>query len=344
MRNPGLAMLTALAIALFMAVAILTDMASAQTATPTTTPTPTANPAAVVDDMIACWEMDELEGVRYDAFGANHLSDNNTVSSAGAGKTGRAAAMIATNSEYLSVADSAKLSFSGSGDDFTILMWVYQDSSTTGTLIHKGSVTTAPGMEYEIISYFDRTIAIKLATASVVLSYSAPAWMEQNQWNLVGLRVDQSESDISIIVANTVSGIQYDQNFGGYVSMYDGSGNLCLGALCAASIVTYYSGYMDDVMLSDRALSNAEIAWLYNSGYGRSCAEVIGAAGTPTATATVAATATPNPALATVALSTEAALQLERRVSYGDISTVAAIGLLGILVVAYMLIRLQVGR
>lgn len=69
----------------------------------------------------AHWLLDEASGTRNDAFGANHLTDNNTVTS-GTGVKGNSAFFTAANTEFLSRADNASLSFGN--EDMTITFWV----------------------------------------------------------------------------------------------------------------------------------------------------------------------------------------------------------------------------
>lgn len=75
--------------------------------------------------LVSAWKLDEDAGPRRDAYGTNHLTDNNTVTQA-AGVIGSAGLFTAANSEYLSVADNAALS---TGDiDFWAVTWAYLNS------------------------------------------------------------------------------------------------------------------------------------------------------------------------------------------------------------------------
>lgn len=81
--------------------------------------------ASLLIDLVAYWNLDEESGTRFDSVGSNHLTDNNTVTSA-AGILNGAAQFTAANNEYLSIADNPTLS---TGDiDFTIAAWVSLDS------------------------------------------------------------------------------------------------------------------------------------------------------------------------------------------------------------------------
>jgi hypothetical protein len=77
-------------------------------------------PAGLLTGLVSYWNLDEVSGVRYDSHGTNDLTDNNTVGSvinAGDAMNGVAASFVAANSEYLSVAQTAPLTF-------TVSAWV----------------------------------------------------------------------------------------------------------------------------------------------------------------------------------------------------------------------------
>lgn len=80
---------------------------------------------ALTDSLVAYWTLDEPGGTRADSVGANHLSDNNTVTQA-AGSMGSAAQFTALNLESLTLSDNADVSM---GDiDCTFAVWAYFDS------------------------------------------------------------------------------------------------------------------------------------------------------------------------------------------------------------------------
>lgn len=90
---------------------------------------------ASLPGLVSWWKLEEASGTRFDSFGSNHLTDNNTVGQA-AGKVGNAAQFIAGNSEYLSISDNPGIS---TGDiDFSIACGAYLDSDATGYLVDKG--------------------------------------------------------------------------------------------------------------------------------------------------------------------------------------------------------------
>jgi len=92
---------------------------------------------ALIDDLVAFWELEEVSGTRVDAHGANDLTDNNTVAST-TGKVGNCADFEASNSESLSIADNAALSM-GVNQSFTVNCWVNMESNTNGAIVAKMS-------------------------------------------------------------------------------------------------------------------------------------------------------------------------------------------------------------
>jgi len=89
---------------------------------------------ALTDNLISYWKLDETSGTRYDSKGSNDLTDNNSVLY-GTGKIGNAADFEASNSEYLSHADSVSLSFGN--EDFTVAGWVKLESTVYGAIASK---------------------------------------------------------------------------------------------------------------------------------------------------------------------------------------------------------------
>lgn len=81
--------------------------------------------SSLLTGLISYWKFDEESGTRNDSHGTNHLTDNNTVTSA-AGVVNTSAQFAAPNSEYLSRADNPSLSVADI--DFAFGVWVYLDT------------------------------------------------------------------------------------------------------------------------------------------------------------------------------------------------------------------------
>lgn len=204
---------------------------------------------------VAHWKLNEASGTRNDSVGANHLTDNNTVTMQ-AGKIGNAAEFVSANSEYLSIADNADLS---TGDiDFTIACWVKpNDVSANHGVYMKGSGYIEYMLQYEPGSgqfkFYMADLAVGGNIATSGLTVSSGTWYFIVCWydaaaNTVSIRVN----DVSTFTSSysggntsTPSNFQIGQGFG-----------------------NYWDGLIDSVTLWKRVLTGAEITTLYNGGLG----------------------------------------------------------------------------
>ena len=96
--------------------------------------------AAIIDDLISYWKLDETGGTREDIHGPNDLTDNNTVGNIDPGIISLGADFIAANSEYLSIEDGAQSGLDPA-NGVTVQAWVKlkADSNNTGMLVAKAS-------------------------------------------------------------------------------------------------------------------------------------------------------------------------------------------------------------
>lgn len=215
----------------------------------------------------AYWRLEEASGNRADAFGANTLTDNNTVTQDASGKQGSCALFTAANSEYLSIADNAALS---TGDiDFTAWAWVKfttAPASNMGILSKYGGAgnrewsmqkTSANRLAFQVSN--DGTAQVSATDSSVTVT--AGVWYLIIGWHNS--------------VANTIS-IQYNNNTpvstAHTTGVFDSANAFNIGRFGGSF---YLDGVVDEVGFIKRLLSAAERTWLYNSGNGRSYAELV---------------------------------------------------------------------
>jgi hypothetical protein len=220
----------------------------------------------LLSNLVAYWKMDEASGTRNDSHGANHLTDNNTVTSAAA-KLGTASAQFtASNLEYLSLADNAAMSIGGH-IDFCTWGWVWMDSkSATRTIMVKGTANTTAGLEYRL--YYDvgsdrivwgvgNGTIFGNATASNFGAPSTGQWIFFYCWHdaigdVVGIKINNGTADTQ---AHNV-GVQ------------DTGGNLRFGSRADAATLVW-DGRIDGVgFCKGYLLTTAEQAQMYNSGTG----------------------------------------------------------------------------
>lgn len=179
-------------------------------------------------DLIAWWPLDEPYGVRYDSHGDHDLTDNNTVLSA-TGVQGGAAAFNADNSEYLSYHGTLA---TGS---FTAVAWVKrQGSESSCSIISDGwSIDSVAG-------------TLRVAGSETITHTSA---LPLGGWAFVALSYANPTATLTLNA----------QSVTGTLTLTHGS-DLQVGPGCTA--------YIDEVAVWDRALSDSEIAGIYNSGVG----------------------------------------------------------------------------
>ena len=209
----------------------------------------------LLTSLIAHWRLDEASGVRADAHGTNHLTDNNTVGQA-AGKLGNAASFVAANSESLSVADNPELSM---GDfDFTLAGWVYFDALTATGLVGKWNAA----ME-EYLVYYDGTnlrfyVSANGATNASIANSQA---ISTATWYFFVAWQDAAANTINLSVNNnTPASLSHS------TGVFNGASALRLGHNAEGS--TWLNGRLDSVSLWKRLLTADERTQLYNAGTG----------------------------------------------------------------------------
>jgi len=233
-------------------------------------------------NLAAYWPLDEQSGTRYDAQGSNDLTDVNTVGYA-TGKQGNAADFVAANAEYLSSAAEA-LNF-GAGD-FSFSLWLQPSSSlstnyaTGGRVIQRrgtGVFGSAAGWQFVVYksgsnclltnSGFDDGSNSK-AFAQVTLG-AIGAWI-----HLVGV-VDRTAGTMKLYADGSLVSTED-------ISAVTGSVNTARAFTLGASDVNptqYFDGLMDEVSLwTGKALTEGEVAWLFNDGVARKHSDLGGQA------------------------------------------------------------------
>ena len=205
-------------------------------------------------DLVSFWKLDESSGTRYDFFGTNDLTDNNTVGQA-TSLTGvpytEAADFITANSEYLSINDNASVS---TGDiDFSFSCWVRFDSvSQVQPIIYKAvSPYSSANEEYRLSMLGTGTLRWRVGNGSTSgqvdssVSFSTGTWYHICCWhdasgNELGIRIDDSTED-------TISYTSGGQ---------DNAGVMSIGREEFAP--SYFDGQVESVGFWKRLLSSAE--------------------------------------------------------------------------------------
>ncbi len=227
---------------------------------------------SLLANLVAFWELEEASGSRADARGSNTLTDNNTVTQA-AGKVGNAAQFTASSGEYLSIADNAALSM---GDiDFTIAAWVYLDTKANEVIAAKYRTNTS---QREYLLYYAATdgatqrfvflvspngVSTNLVVANNFGEPSTSTWHFVVAWhdsvaNTINIQIDDGAADST---AHSTG-------------VFNGTDDFRIGALYTSAPTYFLNGRIDQVGIWKRTLTTTDKTWLYNSGNGRSYAEI----------------------------------------------------------------------
>lgn len=221
------------------------------------------------------YSLEEASGSRVDDVAADTLTDVNTVTQA-TGKIGNAAQFTAANFEALSHADDATYS---TGDiDFCFAAWSYLDTIHNGTILSKYQIS---GNQREYLLYYNQndhatnnrfslsvsnngtTIttvdANNFGAASTATWYYVIAWHDSVN-NQIGISVNDSTPNTT---AHTTG-------------VFDGTAVFNIGYLLNGAAQVYpYNGRTDQVAYWKNYIPNStERTWLYNSGTGRTYAEI----------------------------------------------------------------------
>ena len=230
--------------------------------------------------MVSYWKLDETSGTRNDTHGTNHLTDNNTVTSAGVlrgnnftdnntvtqatGIISSAGQFTAANSEYLSILDNTFISV---GDiDFTWSMWVYLDTKPSQMGIMGKFNSSGTSEEYALDYIGDATDRITCrvynGSTRTVLNADTFGSPPATTWFFVVYWYDATANTLNIQVNNgtvdSVANSTGSQNtafalaFGRY-GEYNG---------------VYYNGRIDEAGFWKKVLTAQERTDLYNSGSG----------------------------------------------------------------------------
>ena len=232
-------------------------------------PTVVSGGSDLYNSLVAFWTMNETSGNRADSIGSNTLTDNNTVTNNTGLVYSNAAQFTKANNEYLNSSDNADLS---TGDiDYWILAWVYGDTvANLSSIVTKegtGSSNTEFILRLDASSqpeYYIGGSSYKGVNSSVALStstwYMVAVWHDSSG-NTVNIKVDNNTSQSVSTAAVTPPDLSINFDIG--VSNSSGSPQ------------RYWDGRIGPVMLGKGYVpTEADLSWLYNSGSGRTLAEM----------------------------------------------------------------------
>lgn len=232
-------------------------------------------------NLVSYWEFEEASGTRFDSHGSNDLTDNNTVAQ-GTGIQGNGADFEATNSEYLSITDAAQtgLDLGASGTDFSASFWFNFESLPSSGQYRTWFWKWVGGTN-------NRQFVIDFTNASG--AYRSAVLLSSNGSSSYNSEVNFSTSFSTATWYHFV--YVYDASAGTLKAYVNGSlevthsstptsiynGN---GAFWISNGQGFHDGVMDELGIWSEALTSDHITWLYNSGAGRTYADLSGGGAT----------------------------------------------------------------
>lgn len=218
------------------------------------------------DNLVSHWKLNEVSGIRYDSYGSNHLTDNNTVGY-GTGVIDGAADFVVGNAEYLSCVSDVGLV--GGNRDFTFTGWIYIVNKAVLSGRHaitKGTANTVAGIEYRFLfdgpsDRYEWFVSNGVNTTTVSAnSLGSPT---ENTWYFFVIDHNRGSNTISVQFNNgTIDSAAHTYG------CQSTAGPLLIGSRPGTPGV-YWDGMMDSLTRWNRLLNSRERTELYNLGRGR---------------------------------------------------------------------------
>ena len=217
----------------------------------------------VFDDnanLVSLWKLEEASGTRYDSVGSNDLADNNTVGQSADQKEGTYSADFeAGNSEYLSIADNASLSITGS---ISIVCWVKAETLPGNMdLVNKYNSSGNQRSYYAWIRDDSSTFYPRLNVSSNGTAYTGAqgdTGLSTATWYHLAFVYDGTDLRVYLDGVLDMTPVAYSSG------IYDGTAALNLGRYPDGS--EYYDGLLDEVAIFNDALSAGEVLGIFQSG------------------------------------------------------------------------------
>jgi xylan 1,4-beta-xylosidase len=225
------------------------------TVTPTPTPTPTLAPTATPGGPVAYWKFDEGSGTTAaDTSGNGHTGTLN--GSAGWNASGKSGAALSLNgSGYVGTANPASLVFGNA--DLTVMAWIKTSStSAMGILTKDSNGTHVDG---------DKLLGVNYSSTKFGLDHGWVAYLGANKnvtdgvWHHVAWTQKKDGSGTSEVWRLYVDGVY--ETTGTFATKADPAGaTICIGRGSSGSYFpNNFNGYIDEVRIYNRVLSDTEI-------------------------------------------------------------------------------------
>jgi hypothetical protein len=215
--------------------------------------------SGLLTNLISYWEFESTSWLDSHTT-ANTLTPHNSPS-LGTGVVGNSAQLGAASSKYFSHVNNTSLNVAGT--DFSIAVWVYYDAGTSGTAIVSKSgggfaFDFRVGAGYVTANLPDFSIAnVSNVSNTVGFTGSLPSdprfivAVADFTNSLIKISVGGSTFETAAITIGSITGSTADFQIG------------------AANSTDFWDGRVDQIGFWKRALTQAEVTFLYNSGAGR---------------------------------------------------------------------------
>lgn len=220
-------------------------------------------------DLKAVWDYENPSDLGEDSHGSNHLTNNNGVTQdSGVLSDSSCARFTTANSQTLSIADNDDIGYSG---DFSFVTW-FRDGITNGGLGAKGA-NAFNQSEWELtISNIGGSfrLAATVTNSAGQIRTVAPLDTLTNGNSYMGVLTYTASTRVITVSLNAGTRAQ-DTLPNSNPSRR--SHPFVMGVMNSGA--NYANTKQDRTLFYKRALTEAEEAWLYNSGAGRTYAEIL---------------------------------------------------------------------
>jgi RHS repeat-associated protein len=220
--------------------------------------------------LAAWWTLNESSGTRNDSYGANHLTDYNTVGST-TGKKSNAADFEKDTLEYLGKTSTTQLQMSTS--DIYVGAWIKAEGTLVGNPNVISKLGNTPEFNLRLLSSGQVQFIVRDSSGLNYTIASSTTNISSGQWYYVEGWTDKVNRTVYVNVNNGIPGsatwtVNENRDAAGTTA-------LTLGARDLSGVMgEYWDGLIDEAVYYKRMLTPGERAWLYNQGNGRTYTEV----------------------------------------------------------------------
>ncbi len=229
---------------------------------------------AVIDNLIAYYPLDEASGSGIDAHtGGLNLAEVSGSIGAASGLVSGARDFEAGDSEALQL-DNAAFALTG---DFTIAGWVNAESLSTNTVAARWLATgnqRCYSLDYAssrfrfLVTTNGASGTAAIATGNTFGAASTGTWYFVAGWH------DAVNDQLGVSVnAGTPDLVSHS------AGVFNGTAPFNIGAVNSTAPSSGWDGLVDELGVWGKVLTPTELTWLYNSGAGRSYADIVAEAG-----------------------------------------------------------------